>query len=61
MGDDGSDRVQLDDDCYQHRQPVFLVEFNSALARHQLTFYHPHLTETNSVAWLVRATSIGGN
>ena len=45
----------------KYRQPVFLVEFNSTLARHQLTFYHPHLTETNSVAWLVRATSIGGN
>ena len=25
------------------------------LARHQLTFYHRPLTETNSVAWLVRA------
>ena len=39
----------------QHRQTVLLVEFNSTLARHQLTFYHPPLTEANSVAWLVKA------
>jgi hypothetical protein len=29
---------------------------DSTLARHQLTFYHRPLTETNSVAWLVKAT-----
>jgi len=30
-------------------------EFDPTLARHQLTFYHRPLTETNSVAWLVKA------
>jgi hypothetical protein len=28
---------------------------DSTLARHQLTSYHRQLTETNSVAWLVKA------
>ena len=28
---------------------------NPTLARHQLTFYHGPLIETNSVAWLVKA------
>ena len=30
--------------------------FDSTLARHELTFYYRPLTETNSVAWLVKAT-----
>ena len=29
--------------------------FDSTLALQQLTFYHPRLTETNSVAWLVKS------
>jgi len=32
---------------------------DSTLALQQLTFYHPHLTETNSVAWLVKAAELG--
>ena len=31
------------------------LEFDPTLARHQLTFYHPPLTETTSVAWLAKA------
>ena len=42
MGDDNGRRLEL-------------REFDSTLARHQLTFYHRPLTETNSVAWLVKA------
>ena len=34
---------------------MFLVELESTLVRHQLTFYHGPLTETNSVTWLVKA------
>ena len=36
-------------------QKVGYRETDSTLARHQLTFYHPPLTDTNSVAWLVKA------
>ena len=32
-----------------------LVKTNPTLSRHQLTFYHSLLTETNNVAWLVEA------
>jgi len=36
-------------------QKVGYQELESTLALQQSTFYHPHLTETNSVAWLVKA------
>ena len=32
---------------------------DSTLARHQLTFYRRPLTETNSVAWLLKAAYLG--
>ena len=36
-------------------QKVGYRETESTLARHRLTFYLRPLTETNSVAWLVKA------
>ena len=60
---DGKDFVSIESKA--EYVPLFAViasgqkcgyrEFDPTLARHQLTFYHRPLTETKSVAWLVKA------